>query len=253
MPKKKELKIKNKFRGSPDSRRAFERMKKSQPVSDSLSKVKSEAGFVRLLQDFIRYVADNEGMKMSPAQTINALDRVRKSFEPGVVKESREIFLLREAIRDILSESEPATTGTVSALKEPAEKKEPTDPAKEKEQKRRDKAAKAFTSNAAKRFVDDVKNQPANKAIGTGVKDVGDAFLGSEKMQKAMQNASPGEVERLIRNYGKEVKDRISASKNNLSGDEKENADSKGEEKGKLTTQERDAGEKLRLVQNSLK
>jgi hypothetical protein len=250
---KKELKIKNKFRGSADSKRAFERMKKSQPVSDSLSKVRSEAGFVRLLQDFIRHIADNEGMKMSPSQTINALERVRKSFETGSVTESREVQVLREAIREILSESEPATTGTTSAIKKSGDS--PRDPQKEKDDARRAKASKAFSSNAAKRFIDDVKNQPANKAIGTGIKDVGDALLGSEKMDKKLQGASPGEIERLVRNYGKELKDRVSnAQKVRAAGKEAEDKEKKGsEDKGSLTTQERESNEKMRLTQNSLK
>ena len=213
MPKK-ELKIKNRFRGSVDSRRAFDRMKKSQPVSDSLSKVRSEAGFVRLLQDFIRHIIDNEDMKMSPSQTLSALDRVRKSFEPGVVKESFEIKILREAIRVILDESNPATTGTVSALKGKTEEKpSESDLEKKKEEERKEMATKTFSSSSAKKFIDKVGNQPANKAIGMGIKDMSDAFLGSDKMEKKLKGASPGEIERLVRNYGKELKDRVANAK----------------------------------------
>lgn len=253
MPKK-ELKVKNKFRGSVDARRAFDRMKKSQPVSDSLSKVRSEAGFVRLLQDFIRHIVDNEGMKMSPSQTLSALDRVRKSFEPSVVKEMNELSLLRETIREILFESEPATTGTTSAIKgKNEEEKSVHDPEKDKEEERKKMASKAFSSNAAKRLIDKIGNQPANKAIGTGIKDVGDALLGSEKMEKKLQGASPGEIERLVRNYGKELKDRVATTKKDLASGQKDGNDEKKDDKGSLSTQERSSEENLRVTKNSLK
>lgn len=253
MPKK-DLKVKNKFRGSADSRRAFDRMKKSQPVSDSLSKVRTEAGFVRLLQDFIRLVADNDDMKMSPSQTISALDRVKKSFEAGSVTEQRQIESLREAIREILFESEPATTGTTSAIKAKDEtEKSVHDPEKDKEEERKKMASKAFSSNAAKRFIDKIGNQPANKAIGTGLKDVGDALLGSEKMEKKLKGASPGEIERLVRNYGKELKDRVSASQKEKFSDQKGDDNEKKDDKGSMTTQDRESEENLRIVKNSQK
>jgi len=106
----KSLKISKQFKGSAESRKALEKLKSTDRVMDPLSKIKTEAGFVQLIQDLVKTVMDNEGMQMSPRRTWDALDRVKKSFE--LKNES----LIREYVRGVIAESDPATTGTSSAI-----------------------------------------------------------------------------------------------------------------------------------------
>ena len=46
-------------------------------------------------------------------------------------------------------------------------------------------------------------------------------------MEKKLKASSPGEVERLVRNYGKELKDRVSTIKKEKSPGENEEKDKK--------------------------
>ena len=104
------LKISKTFKGSTESRKALEKLKSTDRVMNPLTKIRTEAGLVQLIQDLVKTVLDNEGMQMSPSRTFDALDRVKRSFE--LKNES----LIREYIREIILESEPATTGTMSTV-----------------------------------------------------------------------------------------------------------------------------------------
>jgi hypothetical protein len=108
--KKRSLKVSKQFKGSAESRKALEKLKSTDKVMDPLTKIRTEAGFVHLIQDLVKIVIDNERMKMSPSRAWDALDRVKKSFE--LKNES----LIREYIREVIAESEPATKGTSSTI-----------------------------------------------------------------------------------------------------------------------------------------
>jgi hypothetical protein len=109
MTKKKTLKVAKDFRGSTESRLAVDKIKETDKIKRSIENVKTEAGFVQVLQDLVDLMVNNSGMKMSPAQTLSAIDRVKRSFqvEEGPMRDLRA--LIRETL---LLESEPATTQT---------------------------------------------------------------------------------------------------------------------------------------------
>ena len=109
MTKKKTLKIAKDFRGSTESRLAVDKIKETDKIKRSIEKIKTEAGFVQVLQDLVDLMVNNSGMKMSPAQTLSAIDRVKRSFqvEEGPMRDLRA--LIRETL---LLESEMATKKT---------------------------------------------------------------------------------------------------------------------------------------------
>ena len=143
---KRDLKISKTFKGSTESRKALEKLKSTDKVMDPLTKIRTEAGFVQLIQDLVKTMIDNEGMQMPPSRTFDALDRVKRSFE--VKNES----LIREYIRGVLTESDPATTGTSSTIMskinaEPAKKglEDSIKAAKRLEDEREEQASGAST------------------------------------------------------------------------------------------------------------
>jgi hypothetical protein len=165
MTKKKTLKIAKDFRGSTESRLAVDKIKETDKIKRSIEKIKTEAGFVQVLQDLVDLMVNNSEMRMSPAQTLSAIDRVKRSFqvEEGPMRDLRA--LIRETL---LLESEPATTRTQGS--EPAvtggEEKEKAEKVDKNTQK---------TNNSLEK----IKNSPA----GVGLSKISKNAKGGQRTE----------------------------------------------------------------------
>jgi hypothetical protein len=217
MTKKKTLKIAKDFRGSTESRLAVDKIKETDKIKRSIGKIKTEAGFVQVLQDLVDLMVNNSGMKMSPAQTLSAIDRVKRSFqvEEGPMRDLRA--LIRETL---LLESEPATTRTQG-----------TEPAVTGDEEK-EKAEKVDRSvERTQKGIEGIKKTPAGKSLERvaqntkGVESKREEFMSNMIKGLAISNPdkiNPGVVQRDLRKIAAKVPKEIEAQQKALEDAEAE-------------------------------